>query len=137
MPVIKQISIHESPMRLIRYILNGDKNDKMKFATGLNCSVNVQKAFEDMKRTYEHFSSGGEKFSARSVETGSRKSPILLFHYIQSFKPGEVSPELAHKIGCEWARRVFGENRKVIVSTHTDRSHVHNVRPDRALTKTV
>ena len=38
----------------------------------------------------------------------------------------EVSPEEAHKIGVEWAEKVFGRDHQVIVTTHVDRSHIHN-----------
>ena len=53
----------------------------------------------------------------------STSAPV---HYIQSFKPDEVSPKEAHNIGVEWARKVFGENHQVLVTTHVDRQHIHN-----------
>ena len=34
---------------------------------------------------------------------------VKAYHQVQSFKPGEVTPELAHKIGKEFAKREFGE----------------------------
>lgn len=49
-----------------------------------------------------------------------------LHHYIQSFKPSEVTLEEAHKIGVEWAKKVFGENHQVLITTHIDKSHIHN-----------
>ena len=43
---------------------------------------------------------------------------VLGYHFIQSFAPGEVTPEQAHEIGCEFARRLFGEDFEVVIGTH-------------------
>mgnify|MGYP000695392300 FL=1 len=80
-----------------------------------------------MKFGFEMFS--GERFFKRSIKSEkakSEKQKIRLHHNIQSFKPGEVTPEEAHQIGVEWAERVFGKNRMVLCATHTDRGHIHN-----------
>ena len=95
--------------------------------TGLNCSVNASEAYEDMKLGFEMFS--GERFFKRSIKSETAKSEkqkIRLHHYIQSFKPGEVTPEEAHQIGVEWAERVFGKKAVVLCATHIDRGHIHN-----------
>ena len=55
MPIIKHISIHSTPLSNIEYILNGDKNDEMKFATGLNCTPNPQSAYDEFRRTFEYY----------------------------------------------------------------------------------
>ena len=39
MPIVKYVAVHSTPLSNIEYILNGDKNDDMKFATGLNCTA--------------------------------------------------------------------------------------------------
>lgn len=94
--------------------------------TGLNCSANVSEAYEDMKFGFEMFS--GERFFKRSIKSKTAKSEkqkIRLHHYIQSFKPGEVTPEEAHQIGVEWAERAFGKKAVVLCATHTDRGHIH------------
>ena len=59
------------------------------------------------------------------------------FHLVQSFAKGEVTPELAHRIGMELAREVLGGKYEFVLTTHIDRNHVHNVRPDRAMRKAV
>ena len=125
MAIIKHIAVHQSPLKFIRYILNGNKTDEMKYATGLCCNANVKSAYMEMGASFEFFS--GERFYKKSLDSNSaQKEKIRLHHYIQSFKPNEVTPEEAHKIGVEWARKVFGENHKVIVTTHIDRLHIHN-----------
>ena len=72
----------------------------------------------------------GERFYKKSTvymdSVRKRKEKIRCHHYIQSFVPGETTPEEAHEIGVAWAKEVFGENRRVIVSTHIDKHHIHN-----------
>lgn len=126
LPIIKHIPIYAAPKRLISYVTNEKKTEKT-LVTGLNCSANASEAYEDMKFGFEMFS--GERFFKRSIRSETAKSEkqkIRLHHYIQSFKPGEVTPEEAHQIGVEWAERVFGKKAVVLCATHTDRGHIHN-----------
>ena len=55
-----------------------------------------------------------------------KEDGILGFHIIQSFKEGETTPELAHKIGVELAEELFGDRFEVVVSTHLNTNHYHN-----------
>ena len=55
-----------------------------------------------------------------------KSDPNKAFHLIQSFAPGEVSAEEAHKIGEELADRLLQGRYSYIVSTHTDKGHIHN-----------
>lgn len=55
-----------------------------------------------------------------------KKGGILLWHGYQSFKPGEVTPEEAHKIGLELAQKLWGDDYEVLVCTHLDTAHIHN-----------
>ena len=126
MPIIKHIPIYAAPKRLLSYVTNEKKTEKT-LVTGLNCSANASEAYEDMKFGYEMFS--GERFFKRSIKSETAKSEkqkIRLHHYIQSFKPGEVTPDEAHQIGVEWAERIFGKKAVVLCATHTDRGHIHN-----------
>lgn len=126
MPIIKHIPIYAAPKGLLSYVTNEKKTEKT-LVTGLNCSANASEAYEDMKFGFEMFS--GERFFKRSIKSETAKSEkqkIRLHHYIQSFKPGEVTPEEAHQIGVEWAERVFGKKTVVLCATHIDRGHIHN-----------
>ena len=126
MPIIKHIPIYAAPKRLISYVTNEKKTEKT-LVTGINCSANASEAYEDMKFGFEMFS--GERFFKRSIKSETAKSEkqkIRLHHYIQSFKPGEVTPDEAHQIGVEWAERAFGKKAVVLCATHTDRGHIHN-----------
>ena len=129
MPIVKYIPIHQSPKRLIGYILNSGKTNDLKYATGLNVPVDdINSCYDTMCDTFEIAS--GERFFKKSLDgmDGERKKKerVRLHHYIQSFAPGEVTPEEAHRIGLEWAKEIFGSDREVIVSTHVDKGHLHN-----------
>lgn len=129
MPIIKYIPIHQSPKRLIRYVLNSGKTNDLKYASGLNVPVDdVESCYDMMCDTFEL--SSGERFFKKSLKgvDGEKKKreKLRLHHYIQSFAPGEATPEEAHKIGLEWAKEVFGNEHEVIISTHIDKGHLHN-----------
>ena len=109
----------------VKYAINGEKtelNEKIsyaadfaktgsvRFVTVLNCKF-AETAFDTMRKTKEKFG-----------KTGG----VLGYHFIQSFAPGEVTPEQAHEIGCEFARRLFGEDFEVVIGTHLDKAHPHN-----------
>ena len=63
-----------------------DKNEKVMYVTGVNC--NEKTAYEEMMSVQNRF----------DKTTGN-----VAYHAYQSFKTGEVSPELAHKIGVKLA----------------------------------
>ena len=52
---------------------------------------------------------------------------IIAYQLRQSFKPGEVSPEEANKIGYELASRFLNGDHAFIVATHTDRHHIQQL----------
>ena len=54
-------------------------------------------------------------------KTGGR----LAYHIIQSFKPGEITPEQALKIGKEFAEKYLSDY-EVVIGTHIDKGHIHN-----------
>lgn len=62
----------------------------------------------------------------KSKEQWMKTDGILAFHSFQSFKEGEVTPELAHNIGLELANKMWGDRFQVVVSTHLNTNHIHN-----------
>lgn len=70
-------------------------------------------------------------------EKARKPGPHLARHLIQAFKPGETTPEQAHEIGKQLAEEVLGGKYEYVLTTHIDRGHIHNVRPDRAMRKAV
>lgn len=94
----------------IVYATNPEKTEQVFFTEALNCD-SVDTAFQEMQSTKRRFG-----------KTGG----VLGYHFIQSFAPGEVTPEQAHEIGMEFARRMFGERYEVVIGTHLDKAHLHN-----------
>ncbi|MBR4093505.1 MAG: relaxase/mobilization nuclease domain-containing protein [Oscillospiraceae bacterium] len=125
MPIVKHIAVHTTPKINIEYICNGDKTDELKYVSGINCPIDSGQAYDFFRRTFERFT--GERFYKKSLDENSKKEKIRLHHYIQSFSPEEnITPEEAHEIGKEWAKKVFGDDFQIIVSTHIDKNHIHN-----------
>ena len=62
----------------------------------------------------------------KALEKSGKSDPNLAYHLIQSFAPGEVSAQEAHEIGKELAERLLGGKYSYVLSTHTDKGHVHN-----------
>ncbi|MFC6603987.1 relaxase/mobilization nuclease domain-containing protein [Ectobacillus funiculus] len=58
-------------------------------------------------------------------ELWGKTEGIQAHHVIQSFKPGEVTPELANQIGQDLAREI-AKGYEAVVYTHTDKEHIHN-----------
>jgi flagellar biosynthesis/type III secretory pathway chaperone len=54
-----------------------------------------------------------------------KEGGIVAYHAYQSFAPGEATPEHAHAIGKELARRLWGGRFEVVVATHLDKAHIH------------
>ena len=86
-----------------------DANEKRLFVTGVNCIP--ENAKEEMIDTKKRF---------------GKEGGILAHHAYQSFKPDEVTPELAHKIGIETAKKLWGDDYEVIVATHMGSHCIHN-----------
>ena len=120
MAYIKHTAIHTTPMKHLKYILNPGKNEDMKYSTAICCTNDYAAVCEDFKEIYEAFA--GNKFDNYRKR---KKESVRIHSYIQSFDES-VSPEMAHQIGVEWAKAMFGEDRPVIVSTHTNTGHCHN-----------
>ena len=99
----------DSIEKLLTYATNPDKTEKLFYTTGINYKVdNAVKEMQFVKRLY-----GKEK-------------GILAFHGYQSFKEGEVPPEIAHEIGVRLAEEMWGDRFQVVVSTHLNTDNIHN-----------
>lgn len=96
----------------LRYAENDDKTDRKMFVGGINCSK--QNAYAEMVAIQRRF---------------GMKGKVVAYHGIQSFKPGEVTPEQAFEIGKETARKMWGNKYQVLVTVHlnTQSTHCHFV----------
>ena len=123
MAYVKHTAIHTTPKAHLKYILNPEKNEKMKYVTGICCGDDLETAYDNFKEIFEKYND--EKFDDCNSSKKSGKRNIRIHSYTQSFD-SSVSPEEAHRIGVEWAKKVFGENIPIIVSTHSNTNHCHN-----------
>ncbi len=96
---------------ILAYAQNGDKTEHQLFVTGFHCDP--ANACEVMLRTKKRWGKDGENH-------------VLAYHVIQSFAPGEVTPQQAHEIGCEFVRRAFAGRYEATVSTHLNTGTLHN-----------
>lgn len=94
----------------IVYTAAPEKTDTVRFVTTLNCR-SAETAFAAMQKTKKKYKKMGG---------------VLGYHLIQSFQPGEVTPEQAHAVGLEFAKRLFGKRYEVVISTHLNKHHLHN-----------
>lgn len=97
--------------------MDPDKTDEQKLVSGFNLATDIDVAMLEFTLTYEYFSH--KKMNAAPPDNGNK--PVKAFHFIQSFAPGECDA-----IGLEWVRKSFGEDFQAMVSTHTDKKHIHN-----------
>ena len=95
----------------------------MKYVTGICCGDDLETAYDNFKEILEKYNN--EEFEKCCSSKNSGKRNIRIHSYTQSFD-SSVSAEAAHRIGVEWAKSIFGENRPIIVSTHINTDHVHN-----------
>ena len=95
--------------QVLRYAENDDKTDQRLFVTGVHCTA--EHAYEDMAAVQKRF---------------GLKGRIVAYHGYQSFKPGEVTPEEAHRIGIETAKQMWGDRFQVLVTTHLNTGTIHN-----------
>ena len=97
------------------YAMNPEKTENGKLISAFACDPHTADAeFLLAKRQYKQF-------------TGREQtSDVIAYQVRQSFKPGEVTPEEANRIGVEFAERFLKGKHAYIVCTHTDRRHIHN-----------
>ncbi len=106
---ITKILARRTPVgALISYILNDSKTDDQLLTAGQRC-------------TPDHAARRMEQTKRRFHQTGG----VQCYHIIQSFQPGEITPEQALQLGKTFAARHLLEY-EVVVATHTDRHHIHN-----------
>lgn len=97
------------------YAQNPEKTEKGELVTGYECDpMTADEEFLLAKRQYTHI-------------TGRRQqNDVIAYQIRQSFKPGEITPEEANRIGYELGMRFTKGKHAFLVATHTDRSHIHN-----------
>ena len=113
MAVTKIKAIRGTLSKAIAYILNPEKTDEKLLVSSYGC------ASETAAREFEW---------ARKIAEQKGMNPVRIIarHVIQSFEIGEVTPELAHEIGKQFADEILGGKYEYVLTTHIDKDHVHN-----------
>jgi hypothetical protein len=101
---------------IIDYVENPEKTEDGRLITAYEC---------DPKYADEDFMIAKEEYLIVTGREQGRRD-IIAYHLRQSFKPGEITPEEANRIGCELAMRLTKGNHQFVVCTHTDKRHIHN-----------
>ena len=99
--------------KAIAYILNPEKTDEKLLVSSYGCaSETAAREFEWTRKIAE--------------QKGMNPVRIIARHVIQSFEIGDVTPELAHEIGKQFADEILGGKYEYVLTTHIDKDHVHN-----------
>lgn len=94
---------------IMNYTMDDYKTEKQFYISGINCDPVI--ARQQMILTKKQF---------------CKEGGIVAYHGYQSFAPGEVTPDVAHKVGVALAERLWGERFEVIVATHLNTNCYHN-----------
>ncbi len=95
--------------RVVEYVKASYKTEEQLYVTAINCSEDT--VLQEMMETKKIF---------------DKEDKILGYHAFQSFCEGEVTPEVAHKIGIKLAEELWGDSFQVVVTTHLNTNHIHN-----------
>ena len=109
MAVTKIHPIKSTLKKALDYIENPDKTEDKMLVSSFGCS-------------YETADIEFEMLLAQAIQKGNN----LAHHLIQSFAPGEATPEQAHEIGKLLADEVLQGKYSYVLTTHIDKGHVHN-----------
>ena len=113
MAVTKIKAIRGTLSKAFAYILNPEKTDEKLLVSSYGCaSETAAREFEWTRKIAE--------------QKGMNPVRIIARHVIQSFEIGEVTPELAHEIGKQFADEILGGKYEYVLTTHIDKDHVHN-----------
>ena len=107
MAVTKILARRGGLSQAIAYVLNGDKTEEQILTAAQGCLTST--ACHDMAAVKQRW---------------NKTDGVQLYHVIQSFRPDELSPELALEIAREFAREHL-PGYQAIIGVHTDREHIH------------
>lgn len=112
---VKSKSVRECLDRSINYVRDSRKTEDEKYVSTYGCDPNsVTEQFLLSRKLYED--------NVRKPH----KNDVIAYQIRQAFKPGEITPERANEIGYELAMKFTKGKHAFIVTTHTDKHHIHN-----------
>ncbi len=114
--IMKNRTRQQSMTERHKYDQKAEKTRDGELVSAFMCSPETAaEEFEISKRLYY-------QITGRSQPKGR---DVLMYRIIQSFKPGEVSPEEANRIGYELAMKYTKGQHQFVVATHMDKDHIH------------
>lgn len=109
MAITKIHPINSTLNLAIDYVVNREKTDEQILVSTHKC----------------HQETAHTQF-LRTRNDAVTKGNVLARHLIQSFLPGETTPEMAHQIGLELCKKILKNEYEFVLSTHIDKGHIHN-----------
>lgn len=107
MAVTKILARRGGLAQAITYVVNGDKTEEQVLTAAQGCSI--RSACFEMQDAKIRW---------------NKTDGVQLYHIIQSFRSGEISPELALEIAQEFTREHL-PGYQAVIGIHTDRDHIH------------
>ncbi|HFI0292771.1 TPA: SAG1250 family conjugative relaxase [Streptococcus suis] len=131
MVVTKHFAVHSTKYRksLIKYILNPEKTKRLKLVSDFGMSNYLDfPSYEELVEMYHaNLTNNDRLYDSRNDRQQIKQSKIHAHHLIQSFSPEDkLTPEEINRIGYETIKELTGGNFRFIVTTHTDKDHIHN-----------
>lgn len=131
MVVTKHFATHGKKYRksLIKYILNPAKTKQLKLVSDFGMSNYLDfPSYKELVEMYHvNFVNNDRLYDSRNDRQQVKQSKIHAHHLIQSFSPDDhFIPEEINRIGYETAKELTGGKFRFIVTTHTDKDHLHN-----------
>lgn len=112
----KERTVAEALGRTTDYVKNPEKTNGGELVSAYQCNPSiVDQEFLFSKRQYATITGRDQK-----------EHDVIAYHLRQSFKPGEVAPELANKISYDLAMSLTKGKHAFIVCTHVDKQHIHS-----------
>ena len=109
-------SVAQALGRVTDYVENPEKTHGGDLVTAYQCNPSIaDQEFLFSKRQYA-FITGRER----------KDNDVIAYHLRQSFKPGEITPEQANKIGYDLAMSLTKGKHAFVVCTHVDKHHIHS-----------
>lgn len=94
---------------IFSYVSRPEATEQGEYVSAINCLKEI--ALQQMILTKKQY---------------GKENGYIAWHGYQSFKPDEVTPELAHQIGLQTPKEMWGDRFQIIVTTHLDKDHLHN-----------
>ncbi|HEL1584820.1 TPA: relaxase/mobilization nuclease domain-containing protein [Streptococcus suis] len=131
MVVTKHFAVHSTKYRksLIKYILNPEKTKQLKLVSDFGMSNYLDfPSYGELVEMYQaNLTNNDRLYDSRNDRQQIKQTKIYAHHLIQSFSPEDnLTPEEINRIGYETIKELTGGNFRFIVTTHTDKDHIHN-----------